>query len=113
VKGAKRLGMPVGNWLSAEQGKRLLRTVDVGSLRGKRDYATLAILLGCGLRRAELTALRVEDIQQREEHWVITDLIGKGGHVRTIPVPDWVNAGIDTWMAASTLPTPGRAISFA
>jgi site-specific recombinase XerD len=101
VKGAKRLGMPVGNWLSAEQGKRLLRTVDVGSLRGKRDYATLAILLGCGLRRAELTALRVEDIQQREEHWVVADLIGKGGHIRTIPVPDWVKAGIDAWMAAS------------
>ena len=101
VKGAKRLGMPVGNWLSAEQGKRLLRTVDVGSLRGKRDYATLAILLGCGLRRAELTALRVEDIQQREEHWVIADLIGKGGHIRTVPVPDWVKAGIDAWMAAS------------
>ena len=42
VKGAKRLGMPVGNWLPAAQGKRLLRTVDVDSLRGKRDYATLA-----------------------------------------------------------------------
>ena len=101
VKGAKRLGIPVGNWLSGEQGKRLLRTVDVGGLRGKRDYATLAILLGCGLRRAELTTLRVEDIQQREEHWVIADLIGKGGHIRTIPVPDWVKAGIDAWTAAS------------
>src|SRR5271165_4093247 len=55
VKGAKRLGVPVGNWLSGDQGKRLLRTVDVGSLRGKRDYATLAILLGCGLQRAEQT----------------------------------------------------------
>jgi integrase len=77
VKGAKRLGMPVGNWLSAEQGKRLLPTVDVDSLRGKRDYTTLAILLGCGLRRAELTALRVEDIQQREEHWVIADLMAR------------------------------------
>jgi integrase len=63
-------------------------TADSASLRGKRDYATLAILLGCGLRRAELAALRVEDIQQREEHWVIADLVGKGGHIRTIPVPD-------------------------
>jgi len=82
----KRLGVPVGNWLTAEQGKRLLLSADSASLRGKRDYATLAILLGCGLRRAELTALRVEDIQQREEHWVIADLVGKGGHIRTIPV---------------------------
>jgi len=101
VKDAKRLGAPVGNWLTAEQGKHLLSTADIASLRGKRDYATLAILLGCGLRRAELTALRVEAIQQREEHWVIADLVGKGGHIRTIPVPDWVKAGIDCWMGAS------------
>jgi integrase len=105
VKGARRLGVPVGNWLTAEQGKRLLLTADSASLRGKRDYATLAILLGCGLRRAELTALRVEDIQQREEHWVIVDLVGKGGHIRTIPVPDWVKAGIDSWMHASGITT--------
>jgi integrase len=91
----------VGNWLTAEQGKRLLLAVDDTSLRGKRDYATLAILLGCGLRRAELTALRVEDLQQREEHWVIADLVGKGGHMRTIPVPDWVKDGIDTWTTAT------------
>jgi integrase len=105
VKGAKRLGIPVGNWLTAEQGKRLLLTPDGASLRGKRDYATLAILLGCGLRRAELTALRVEDIQQREEHWVIADLVGKGGHIRTIPVPDWVKAGIDAWTGAAGITT--------
>src|SRR6201981_190288 len=76
VKGAKRPGVLVGNWLSAEQGTRLLWTADGASLRSKRGYATLAILMGCGLRRAELTALRVEDIQQREEHWVIADLVG-------------------------------------
>ena len=105
VKGAKCLGVPVGNWLTAEQGKRLLLTADSASLRGKRDYVTLTILLGCGLRRAELSALRVEDIQQREEHRVIADLVGKGGHIRTIPVPDWVKAGIDSWMLASGITT--------
>ena len=93
------MGVPVGNWLTAEQGKRLLLTADSASLRGKRDDATLAILLGCGLRRAELTALGVEDIQQREEHWVIANLVGKDGHIRTIPVPDWVKAGVDAWTA--------------
>jgi integrase len=103
VKDANRLGTPVGNWLSAEQDKRLLRTVDVGGLRGKRDtpHSPSFWVAGCGLRRAELTALRVEDIEQREDYWVIADLIGKGGHIRTIPIPDWVKAGIDPWMAAS------------
>ncbi len=46
----------------------------------------LAVLIGCGLRRGELLALNLASIQQREEHWVIADLIGKGGHVRTVPV---------------------------
>lgn len=90
VKGAKKHGMRIGNWLTAEQGRALLSTFDRSSLRGKRDYAMAAILLGCGLRRAELAAAQVEDLQQREEHWVFADLIGKGGHIRTVPIPDRV-----------------------
>jgi len=78
VKGAKKLGVRIGNWLTTEQGKRLLDVFDLCSLRGKRDYAMTAVLLGCGLRRAELAGLTVEDLQQREEHWVIADLNGKG-----------------------------------
>jgi integrase len=60
-------------------------TADGASLRGKRDYVTLTILLGCRLRRAELTSLRVENIQQREEHWVISDLVGKGATFEPFP----------------------------
>lgn len=83
----------------------MLLTADGSSLRAKRDHATLAILLGCGLRRAELTALGIEDLQQREEHRVIADLVGKGGHIRTIPVPDWVKDGIDAWTRAAGITT--------
>jgi integrase len=32
---------------------------------------------------------------------VVVDLTGKGGHVRTIPVPEWVKARIDEWILAS------------
>jgi integrase len=59
VKGVPRIGFGVGNWLRAEQGKKLLAGVDRISLRGKRNYAILATLIGCGLRRGELLALRV------------------------------------------------------
>ena len=48
------------------------------SLRGKRNRAILALLIGCDLRLAELVGLGMEDFQVREEHWVIADLIGKG-----------------------------------
>ena len=42
----------------------------------------LALLLGCGLRRSELVTLKSDQIQQREDHWVIVDLVGKGRHIR-------------------------------
>jgi len=101
VQGVRRIGVRMGNWLTAEQGKRLLAALDRSSLRGKRNYAILATLIGCGLRRGELLALRVDGIGLREEHWVIADLLGKGGHVRTVPIPAWVKAAIDAWQEAS------------
>jgi integrase len=61
----------------------------------------LAMLIGCGLRRGELLVLRVECVQLREDHWVIADLLGKAGHIRTVPVPSWVKNAIDEWKEAS------------
>jgi integrase len=75
VKGVRRIGVRVGNWLTVEEAKRLLTVIDRGTLRGKRDYAMIAMLVGCGLRRGELLGLRVDSIQSREEHLVIADLL--------------------------------------
>jgi site-specific recombinase XerC len=77
VKGAKRLGVRIGNWLTIDQSRTLLCKPS-DSLRGKRDRAILALLIGCGLRRAELVGLRTGDFQVREENWVIADLVGRG-----------------------------------
>jgi site-specific recombinase XerD len=103
VKGAKRLGIRIGNWLTAEQGKTLLQETPSETLRGKRDHAILAVLLGCGLRRAEIVAMRIEDLQIREEHWVVADLVGKGRHIRTVPMPTWVKKSIDNWITAAEI----------
>jgi integrase len=103
VKGAKRLRMRLGNWLTIDQGRRLLAFPDTGSLKDKRDHAILSLLLGCGLRRAELTGLRMSDFQRRDEHWAIVNLFGKGGHIRTVPVPEWVKAVLDDWLQASEI----------
>src|SRR6202051_361730 len=67
VKGPKRLGVRLGNWLTAQQGKALLGIPPGSSVRGKRDFAMVALLLGCGLRRSELVHLTMEHLQQREE----------------------------------------------
>jgi len=97
VRGPKKLGVRLGNWLTANQGKALLSIPVGSSVRGKRDFAMLALLLGCGLRRSELVHLTMEHLQQREEHWAIIDLVGKGGHVRTVPIPMWVKEAVDVW----------------
>ena len=103
VKGDKKLGVRLGNWLAAEEARRLWQAPDPDTLKGKRDRAMLAVLLGCGLRRRELADLDFRHLQQREEHWAIVDLVGKGGHIRTVPVPDWVKGTLDLWATAAGL----------
>jgi site-specific recombinase XerD len=101
VKGVRSLGVRLGNWLTPEQGRRLLSRRTPATPRELRNHAMVAVLLGCGLRRGELLALQFGWIQQREEHWVIADLVGKGGHVRTVPMPAWVRDAIDAWTATA------------
>ena len=107
VKGAKKLGVRLGNWLTAPEARSLWQLPTTETLKGKRDRAILAVLLGCGLRRRELTQLTVDHFQRREDHWAIVDLIGKAGHIRTVPVPDWVKNSVDEWMTAAGI-TEGR-----
>lgn len=101
VKGARREGQRTGNWLIREEAQNWLNTPDVRTLKGKRDRALLAVLIGCGLRRAEAAALSFDHIQQRDGRWVLVDLIGKRDKVRSVPMPGWAKAAIDQWSAAS------------
>src|ERR1700691_2107565 len=54
VKGVEKLGVRLGNWLTAEQGITLWQAPDRERLKGKRDRALVSVLLACGLRRHEL-----------------------------------------------------------
>jgi len=96
-------GTRLGNWLTREQAKELLAVPDRSTLKGKRDYVIIALLVGCALRRRELATLNIEDIQLREGRWVIIDLRGKGGRIRTVAVPIWVKQGINAWMTAAEI----------
>jgi hypothetical protein len=48
-------------------------------------------------------ALILDHLRQREGHWAIVDLVGKGGHIRTVPVPDWVRTELEDWPAQRQL----------
>ena len=103
VKSAKTQGIRVGNWLSLRQAQALLSAPDITTLRGLRDRAILAVLLGCGLRRSEVAAFTFNHLQQRDGRWCIVDLVGKHGRVRTAPMPTWVKVAIDAWASPAGL----------
>src|SRR4051812_8459669 len=42
VKGVKKLGVRLGNWLTAEEARQLWQAPDANTLKGKRDRAILA-----------------------------------------------------------------------
>jgi integrase len=105
VPGVSRRGVRTGNWLIREQAQRLIDAPDVTTLKGVRDRAILAVMVGGGLRRAEVARLVWDDIQMREARWVIVDLIGKGNRVRTVPIPSWVKVALDAWRDGLALTT--------
>jgi integrase/recombinase XerD len=101
--GVPTRGVRLGNWLTPEEAKRLLAVPDRSSLIGKRAFAILSVLVYCALRREELSRLEMRHIQKREGRWVIADLVGKRGRVRTVPIPGAAKVALDEWLAAASI----------
>lgn len=103
VKGIKKAGVRIGNWLTKDQAEKLINSTDKTTLKGLRDRAILAIMISTGLRRSEVADLTFDHIQQRDGRWVIADMIGKGNRVRTIPMPSWTKVTIDQWTQSANI----------
>lgn len=101
VKGARREGRRTGNWLTREEAQAWLSAPDKRTMKGRRDRALLAVLIGCGLRRSEAAGLTFEHVQQREGRWVLVDLMGKRDKIRSVPMPNWAKAAINEWSRAA------------
>jgi integrase len=101
IPNISQMGTRLGNWLTREQTKELLPVPDRSTLKGKREYVVLGLLVGCALTRNELAELDVETIEQREGRWVLADLEVKGRRIRTVAIPIWVKHGINAWVTAA------------
>lgn len=97
TKGVASRGRKMGDWLTEGEVQILVGAPDGTTVQGARDRAILAICMGCGLRRSEVTALKWEDIERRGGRWVITVVRGKHGKTRTVPLPAKVKQMIDEW----------------
>jgi len=107
VQGVKSAGVRAGDWLTAEQAQAMLEAPDTTTTKGMRDRAVLAVLLGAGLRRAEVAALEVSHLAARDGRPCIVDLVGKGRRVRTVPIAPWVAKALGDWLELAGI-TDGR-----
>jgi len=98
VRCVKVEGTRTGTWISLQQAQALLNAPDITTLQGLRDRALIALLLGTGIRREEACTLTCEHLQVRDGRTVLLDLKGKGGRLRTVPVPGWTKQALDAWM---------------
>jgi len=70
-------------FLTADEVKALLRVPDRRTLKGRRDYALLLLMLSSGLRKAEVCSLSIENLTTYRNQTVV-DVIGKGQKQRRV-----------------------------
>ena len=100
LRGRKRAGVRLGNWLTEAQIGELL-AADAESLSGKLDRAILALLYGAGLRESEAVALCVEDLVRRDGQWLVSVAHGKGDKPRAFAIHDGAAGLLQSWTAAA------------
>jgi len=92
VPPVKGQSAPPGRWVSRGELRALFDACD-GSPAGRRDAAMLALLFGAGLRRGELVALELEDLE--DAALVVQE--GKGRKGRRVALPQGVIEAVSAW----------------
>jgi site-specific recombinase XerD len=93
--------------LTTEQVAALLAGCDRRHALGRRDYAILVLLVRLGLRAAEVSALRLDDIDWRAGEIVVR---GKGRTEQRLPLPPDVGAAIAAYLRQDRPRRPEREV---
>ncbi len=88
----------LGRWLSIDMVRALISLPNRHSIKGARDGALLALLLGCGLRRTEASTILWDSYREIDGRMCLVDLMGKGNKTRTVPIPNWAVDALDNWL---------------
>lgn len=91
---------PSGRAISPEESSSLIRSLNKNSLRPIRNRAIFFLMLGCGLRRAEVCDLKLKQVSIKNKS---AKIIGKGNKERTIYFPTAVLEVLKNWLDARSL----------
>jgi site-specific recombinase XerC len=92
-------GHKAHTWLNQAQVKTLLATCEDGIV-DQRDRLVLGLLVGAGLRRAELVKLRFDQVKLQpmgDRFRTVLEVQGKGAKDRAVPISDPLANAIDEW----------------
>jgi len=104
---ARWSGAALPRYLTSKQVAALLASCDRRRALGRRDYAILVLLARLGLRAAEVSALRLDDIEWRAGEIVVR---GKGRSEERLPLPPDVGAAIAAYLRRGRPRRPERAV---
>lgn len=89
------------DYLTTGQVKDVLSRIDTETVKGKRDYAIIALMVTCGLRDIEVSRANVADLRTRQNSTVLY-IQGKGKDDREsfVVVPDSLETVIRDYLKA-------------
>ncbi len=95
-----KLGRYLPSVLSVQEVFGILDSVDVSTVKGKRDRAILEVLYGCGLRVSEVVGLKLSDLYFKEE---LLRVVGKGSKERVVPLTGAVADALQDYLSVRPL----------
>jgi len=101
IKFKKPLGQRHKTWLEQEEVQKLLNNLNSGKMSIVRDRALIAVMTGCGLRRFEISDLKITQMKQVQGRWAFTDIKGKGERYRTVAIPEYAVKCLEKWLVIS------------
>jgi integrase/recombinase XerD len=88
-----------GNLLTAEEVEKIMALPDLDTPAGIRDRTILEVLYSTGIRRAELTRLKITDVDLKWQSMHIRD--GKGRKDRMLPLGERAAAWLNKYLLES------------
>lgn len=101
VKGVRISTEHKKDYLTSKQARKILLAIDRTSVKGKRDYAMLVLMLTMGLRTVEVSRSNIEDMRASGDTTVLY-VQGKGHDEKDAPVrmPEHVENAIREYLKA-------------